>query len=75
MRQQGKYQEAEEAYKDVISRRSGYWLAMRDLGDLYYRSRTVCTSCQQFQSVIDLAPDNPLGYYRLGRGLFGIGTI
>src|SRR5208282_3953400 len=62
----GKLTEAEGALRSVVNRRPGYWKGYSGLGTFYYRHGEFEKAATQFQALIDLQPDNSLGYHDLG---------
>jgi tetratricopeptide (TPR) repeat protein len=53
----------------------GYWLGYSGLGSLYYREGKFSEAVEQFKTMIDLAPDNSLGYYDLGGAIWAWGAM
>jgi eukaryotic-like serine/threonine-protein kinase len=59
--------------KSLIARHPGYWAGYGGLGYFYYRHGEFQKATEQFQTMIDLQPDNSIGYQNLGAAYVAMG--
>jgi serine/threonine-protein kinase len=62
----GRAQEAESAFKKAAALRPQYWGGHYELGGFYYRQKRYADAAAEFQSAIELTPDNALAHATLG---------
>ena len=66
----GKFELAEETYKEAISLRSHYWAGYNWLGIFYLRQGRFEAAIENFEEVVGLAPDSYRGYSNLGAAYY-----
>jgi serine/threonine protein kinase/tetratricopeptide (TPR) repeat protein len=64
---------AEKTFQTARSLNLASWIAYNDLGSFYYRHAQYAQALPLFETVTELAPDNPLGLYNLGGVYLALG--
>lgn len=70
--EQGRLDEAASLLRDLVARRPEYALALRALGDVYFRQGRFSDAVNAFQGAIRLEPDRARSYYDLAAALAGM---
>jgi serine/threonine protein kinase/tetratricopeptide (TPR) repeat protein len=64
---------AEKTFQTARNLNLASWIAYNDLGSFYYRHAQYAQALPLFETVTELAPDNPLGLYNLGGVYLALG--
>jgi TolB-like protein/tetratricopeptide (TPR) repeat protein len=67
--------EAESMFRRAEAVESGYWRVHNEIGHFYYDQSKYDQAIRRYQRVVELAPDNGIGYDNLGNTHLALGNL